>query len=118
MQSGYLYVLVHPSDLNLYKIGQTTCDPMKRLAEHNSNCEEYTGQLVKKTGQKWEIKTYIEVSDPYWAELIFWGSTPLADIPFLGGIEVHIIGSWLRTPKNVQLKIKTKYFKLSHNKLQ
>lgn len=89
MKSGYLYVLVHPSDLNLYKIGQTTCDPMKRLAQHNGNLEEYAGQLVKETGQKWEIKTYIEVPDPYWAEAVFWGSTPLADIPFLRGIEVH-----------------------------
>ncbi|MFW2539221.1 MULTISPECIES: GIY-YIG nuclease family protein [unclassified Legionella] len=89
MKSGYLYVLTHPSDINLFKIGQTTRDPLKRLAEHNSNYKEYTGRLVKETGQKWEIKTYIEVPDPYWAESVFWGSTPLADIPFLGGIEVH-----------------------------
>jgi hypothetical protein len=97
MKSGYLYVLVHPSDLSLYKIGQTTRDPMKRSAEHNNNYDEYTGQLVKKTGQKWEIKTYIEVPDPYWAESVFWGSIPLADIPFLGGIEVHIMEwEWVR----------------------
>lgn len=89
MKSGYLYVLVHPSDPSLYKIGQTTHQPEKRLAEHNSNYEEYTGQIVKETGQKWEIKTYIAVPDPYWAESVFWGATPLAHIPFLGGVEVQ-----------------------------
>jgi T5orf172 domain-containing protein len=89
MKSGYLYVLVHPSDPDLYKIGQTTHHPEKRLAEHNSNYEEYTGQIVKETGQKWEIKTYIAVPDPYWAERAFWGATPFPDIPYRGGIEVE-----------------------------
>ena len=89
MKHGYLYVLVHPSDPNLYKIGQTTRHPEKRLVEHNSNYEEYTGQIVKKTGQEWEIKTYITVPDPNWAETVFWGATPLADIPFRQGIEVE-----------------------------
>lgn len=88
MKSGYLYVLVHPSDPDLYKIGQTTRHPEKRLAQHNSNYEEYTGQIVKETGQKWELKTYIAVPDPYRAETVFWRATPLADIPFRGGIEV------------------------------
>lgn len=89
MKQGYLYVLAHPSDPNLYKIGQTTRELIKRLNEHNSRYVEYTGQLVKETGQKWEIKTYIEVPDPHWAELVFWGSTPLADIPYRGKIEVQ-----------------------------
>ncbi len=89
MKTGYLYVLVHPTDLNLYKIGVTTRDPMKRLAEHNSHHQKHAGRLVKETGKKWEIKTYIEVADPVWAESVFWGSTPLADIPFLGGVEVQ-----------------------------
>lgn len=89
MKPGYLYVLIHPSDPNLYKIGQTTLDPAKRLAQHNTNYKKYAGQIVKETGQKWQIKTYIEVQDPYWAESVFWGSTPLAHIPFLGGIEVQ-----------------------------
>jgi len=40
MNSGYLYVLVHPSDPGLYKIGVTTHHPEKRLAEHNSNYKE------------------------------------------------------------------------------
>jgi len=89
MKTGYLYVLVHPSDPGLYKIGQTTRHPEKRLAEHNSNYEEYTGRIVKETGQKWEIKTYIAVPDPTFAETVFWNATPLADIPFRGGIEVE-----------------------------
>lgn len=79
---------MHPSDPDLYKIGQTIKHPEKRLAEHNSNYEEYAGQIVKETGQKWELKEYIAVPDPSWAETIFWSATPLADIPFRRGIEV------------------------------
>lgn len=89
MKPGYLYVLVHPSDPNLYKIGQTTRHPEKRLSEHNSNYEEYAGQIVKETGQKWELKEYHAVPDPYWAETVFWGATPFGVIPFRGGIEVE-----------------------------
>ena len=89
MKSGYLYVLVHPSDPDLYKVGQTTRHPEERLAEHNSNYEEYAGQIVKETGQKWELKTYIAVPDPYWAETVFWAATGLADIPYRNGIEVE-----------------------------
>lgn len=89
MKSGYIYVLVHPSDPDLYKVGQTTHHPEKRLAEHNSNYEEYAGQIVKETGQKWELKEYHAVPDPCWAETVFWRATPLADIPFRQGIEVE-----------------------------
>ena len=53
MKAGYLYVLVHPSDPDLYKIGQTTCRPAERLAQHNSDYKKYVGQIVKETGQKW-----------------------------------------------------------------
>lgn len=88
-KAGYLYVLVHPSDLLLYKIGVTTLLPEERLAQHNQRQEEYAGQVVEKTGQKWEIKTYIQVVDVYWAEAAFWGATPLADVPHLRGIEVQ-----------------------------
>ena len=89
MKSGYLYVLVHPSDPDLYKIGVTTQHPEKRLAAHNSKNEEYTGQVVKKTGQKWIIKTYIAVPDTYWAENVFWGATGFADLPYRRGIEIE-----------------------------
>jgi hypothetical protein len=89
MKSGYIYVLVHPSDPDLYKVGITTRKPEHRLAEHNSNYEEYTGQIVKETGQKWELKEFHAVSDPYWAESVFWGTTPFADIPYRYGVEVE-----------------------------
>jgi hypothetical protein len=88
MKSGYLYVLVHPSDPRLYKIGVTTKPVEKRLTEHNRNYKENAGQIVKKTGQKWELKTYIAVPDPYCAEAAFWGATPFPLIPYLRGIEV------------------------------
>ena len=71
-KSGYLYVLVHSSDPDLYKIGQTTQHPEKRLAQHNSNYTELAGQIVKETGQKWELKEHIAVPDPVWAETVFW----------------------------------------------
>ena len=88
MKSGYLYVLVHPSDPDLYKVGQTTRLPQERLVEHNSDYSKHAGRIVKETGQKWELKTYIAVPDPIWAEAVFWDATGLADIPFRGGIEV------------------------------
>jgi hypothetical protein len=96
MKPGYLYVLVHPSNPCLYKIGVTTLLPEERLTQHNRNYAEYPGRIVKETGQKWEIKTYLPVADVYWAEKAFWGATPLADIPFLGGVEVQSMEwSWV-----------------------
>ena len=89
MKSGYLYVLVHPSDPNLYKIGVTVLNPEKRLAQHNGQHDKYAGLVVKETGQKWELKTYIPVADPYLAERAFWGVTHFADIPYRRGIEVE-----------------------------
>ena len=88
MKSGYLYVLVHPSDPDLYKVGVTILKPEKRLAQHNSKLEKYAGQVVKETGQKWEIKTFITVPDPYWAEKAFWGATPISLTPGGAAIEV------------------------------
>jgi hypothetical protein len=89
MKQGFIYVLTHPSDPNLYKIGVTIRDPMKRLAQHNHDFTKAAGRIVEETGQKWELKEYHLVPDPYWAESVFWGNTHLADIPFLGGTEVH-----------------------------
>lgn len=89
MKSGYLYVLVHPSDPDLYKIGQTTRLPQERLAEHNSDYSKNAGRIVKETGQKWELKTYFAVPDPTWAESVFWGATGLTEIPYRGGVEVE-----------------------------
>lgn len=96
-KSGYLYVLTHPSDSRLYKIGQTTCRPEKRLAEHNSNYKEYTGKVVKDTGQKWKIETYIAVPDPYYAESAFWEAIPVGLRPGRKGIEVMQMPSgWVK----------------------
>jgi hypothetical protein len=95
---GYLYVLEHPSHPGLYKIGKTTRPPEARLAEHNSNSEEYTGRIVKETGQKWTLKTFIKVADTTLAESVFWGHTSIADIPFLGSIEVHNL-EWAEVQK-------------------
>jgi len=90
-RAGYLYVLVHPSDPDLYKIGVTILRPEKRLAQHNSQLDKYAGRIVKETGQKWELKTYIAVPDPSWAERAFWGATQVSVMPFRRGIEVEKI---------------------------
>jgi len=97
-KSGYIYVLTHPSDANLYKIGVTIRDPNKRLAQHNSDLTKAAGLVVKETGQKWELKEFHAVVDIYWAEKVFWGNSPLADIPFLGGVEVHTM-EWIHVEK-------------------
>ncbi|WP_156436590.1 GIY-YIG nuclease family protein [Bradyrhizobium pachyrhizi] len=89
MKSGYLYVLIHPSDPALYKVGMTTRHPEERLVEHNTKYSEYAGQIVKETGQKWELKTYIAVPDTNWAETVFWGATGFGNIPYRRGIEVE-----------------------------
>lgn len=86
---GFIYVLTHPSDPDLYKIGITTRKPEQRLAQHNSDYTQYAGRIVKETGQKWELKECHAVADPYFAESVFWGATYLADMPFRRGIEVE-----------------------------
>lgn len=85
---GYLYVLIHPSDPGLYKVGITILTPEKRLAQHNCQYEEYAGRIVKETGQKWELKTFIAVPDTVAAESAFWAATEWADIPYRRGIEI------------------------------
>lgn len=93
MKSGYIYVLEHPSKRDLYKVGQTTRHPSERLAEHNSRLDKYAGKIVKETGKQWELKTFILVEDPYWAEAVFWHATPFSVLPFRAGIEVQEM-SW------------------------
>jgi hypothetical protein len=88
MKSGYLYVLVHPSDPELYKVGVTILAPEERLAQHNSHFEEYAGKIVKATGQKWELKTSVAVPDPYFAEAVFWEATGLGLM--MGGITIEV----------------------------
>lgn len=98
---GYIYVLTHPSDPDLYKIGVTVLEPKKRLAQHNTQLSKVAGSVVKKTGQKWELKEYHAVPDPYWAEKAFWRTTPFLDIPYRGGIEVEKM-SWPEVQKGLE----------------
>ena len=91
MKPGYIYVLTHPSDPDLYKIGKTVLHPEKRLVQHNTLFKGYAGQVVKETGQLWELKTHIAVPDPYRAESAFWGATHFPDFPFRGKREVEKI---------------------------
>ena len=97
--------MVHPSDPDLYKIGVTTRTLEQRLAEHNSDFNEYTGQVVKETGQKWRIKEFHKVPDVYWAEKAFWGATPFADIPYLQGIEIQNM-QWGEVQKGLEKALK------------
>ena len=89
MKPGYIYVLGHPSYPNIYKIGITTRTLQQRLTEHNNDYSQYTGKIVKETGKKWFVEEYHKVPDAYWAETVFWNSTPYADIPYRRGIEVQ-----------------------------
>jgi T5orf172 domain len=89
MSEGFLYVLVHPSEPDLYKVGVTVLPPEKRLAQHNRLQETHAGQVVRRTGETWQMKTYISVVDVYWAEKAFWAATPIADIPYRNGVEVE-----------------------------
>lgn len=89
IKPGYIYVLEHPSDPDLYKIGITTRDPEKRLAEHNSDFTKAAGRIVKETGQKWVLKEYHAVPDPYLAESAFWAATPFSLFPFRRGVEIE-----------------------------
>jgi hypothetical protein len=89
MKAGFLYVLVHPSDPDLFKIGVTVLQPEERMAQHNRRHAAHAGQVVKRTGQEWQLKTYVPVVDPYWAEKAFWAATPIADIPYRNGVEVE-----------------------------
>jgi hypothetical protein len=105
MKSGYLYVLVHPSDPNLYKIGVTIRKPEERLAQHNSQFDKYAGQVVKETGQKWEIKEVIVVPDPYLAEKVFWSATPISLMPGGAAIEVgRMEWAWVQAGLNAAKK--------------
>lgn len=87
--AGYIYVLIHPSDPDLYKIGITINHPKKRLAAHNRDFAKHAGRIVKETGQKWLLKEFHEVVDPNWAEIVFWGATGIGDLPYRYGVEVE-----------------------------
>ena len=79
--SGYLYILSHPSDSKLIKVGVTKREPYKRLKEHNSNLKAQAGKIVEKTGIKWQIKAVFPVPDIYMAESAFFNRYPLDCLP-------------------------------------
>jgi hypothetical protein len=101
MRKGFLYVLVHPSDPNLYKIGVTTLPPERRLAQHNRQKETIAGAVVARTGEAWQLKTYIPVIDVYWAEKVFWATTPIADIPYRFGVETATL-DWATVSRGLE----------------
>jgi hypothetical protein len=101
MKPGFIYVLIHPSDPDLYKIGITILDPKKRLAQHNNDLTKLAGSYVKETGQKWELKEFHPVPDPYNAEKAFWNSMPFVDVPFMGNGEVMRLG-WQDVHKGLE----------------
>ena len=97
-RDGFLYILRHPDrnfseyglseDEHLYKIGVTTRTVKIRLKQHNTDFTKAAGLVVQETGRLWEVQEVYSVQDVYAAESMFWGHSPFADIPFLGGGEV------------------------------
>lgn len=88
-KAGYIYVLIHPSSPNLYKIGVTIRHPKQRLAQHNKDFSKAAGRIVQQTGEKWVLKEFHAVPDPYWAEKAFWRTTTFPNIPYRYGVEVE-----------------------------
>ena len=86
--AGYLYLLSHPSDKNLFKVGVTRRKALIRLAEHNTQLEKAAGKVVKETGKLWELKEVIKVEDIYLAEHKFWKRSPLTELPYSFGNEL------------------------------
>jgi hypothetical protein len=97
-KDGFLYILRHPDrifaeyglseDEHLFKIGVTTRTVKIRLKQHNTDFTKAAGLVVQETGRLWEVQEVYSVQDVYVAESMFWGHSPYADIPFLGGVEV------------------------------
>jgi hypothetical protein len=82
VKAGFLYVLTHPSDPYLIKVGMTTRNPEVRLKEHNSQFDKAAGKVVEATGQEWVIKEFFAVEDTYNAESAFFHRSPLTEIPY------------------------------------
>jgi hypothetical protein len=107
-KAGYIYVLTHPSEDDLYKVGVTIRDPLKRLAQHNTSYKQLTGRIVKETGQKWVLKEYHAVDNIYATERLFWAHTPFADIPFLNKEEVWNM-KWEEVEHALKMAVSGKY---------
>ena len=76
VKPGFIYVLIHPSDSNLIKVGMTTRHPKIRLKEHNTQFDKAAGKIVETTGQEWVIKEFFTVKDVYNAESAFYERSP------------------------------------------
>jgi hypothetical protein len=97
-RDGFLYILRHQDRVfqnyclsdeeHLFKIGVTTRTLKVRLKQHNTDFTKVAGMVVQETGRLWEVQEVYSVQDVYLAERIFWGNSPFADMPFLGGVEV------------------------------
>lgn len=81
VQAGFVYVLIHPSDANLIKVGMTSRSPQVRLKEHNTHLDKAAGKVVEATGQEWTLKEFFAVEDTYNAESAFFHRSPLTEIP-------------------------------------
>ena len=88
-EPGYLYVLAHPSDPQLVKVGRTVQKPEARLAQHNSDFSKIAGQIVLDTGQEWILIEVLEVPDPVHAEAAFWQAAHWH--PFRGRPKVEVV---------------------------
>jgi len=81
VNAGFIYLLTHPSDRNLIKVGMTTRNPEVRLKEHNTQFDKAVGKIVEATGLEWVLKEYFEVEDTYNAESAFFQRSPLTETP-------------------------------------
>ena len=82
VKSGFIYVLTHPSDPYLIKVGMTTRSPNVRLREHNTQFDKVAGKVVEATGQAWILKDFYAVEDTYNAESAFFHRSPLTELPY------------------------------------
>lgn len=101
VKAGFIYVLTHPSDEYLIKVGMTTRSPEVRLKEHNTQFDKAAGKVVEATGQEWNIKEFFAVEDTYNAESAFFQRSPLAETPYALSNELlklddtHITWVWV-----------------------
>lgn len=82
VKPGFIYILIHPSDRNLVKVGVTTRHPETRLKEHNKHFNSIAGKTVQETGQEWILKEYFPLLDIYNAESAFWHRSPATEFPY------------------------------------
>jgi hypothetical protein len=89
VKPGFIYVLTHPSDSKLVKVGITTRNPKIRLKEHNTQFEKAAGKIVEESGQEWVIKECHAVEDTYNAESAYYQRSPLTE--FAGGLKDEVM---------------------------